>query len=369
MWRRSFSSVFKLRDNTKPRISSSETSVNFGVTSWQSTYLIELDVRNPLVVFSSQMNEKGDPTPGLAIDNFKPRLKNGIFKIVTWLNGLNFGDDDRGSLKEGVKTYQMRPMSLLNPPTFFFPIFIQSVVVERFFSLFLAAVGCALVMLLQHQDLLPNPSQRVAAITLLHEAYRSDGCASSPFASIFIHLFVRSTMLVNSRHLTMVRTMVDFLQRLILWEGWISFLSSALYTWFWVELKVCQRPRSSWSSSFQSSLRESTFQAKLSFIFLHLSWKTWSVEYNDDILNFYRTVPMTTSVRSWNSLVSSRVFRLRRRTSSPTSSPIPRTERYANVLHSLLSPDVTSTYKMSWTMDVQTKKKVGELRGDIGAIW
>ncbi|CAG0918653.1 unnamed protein product [Notodromas monacha] len=49
-------------------------------------------------------------------------------------------------------------------------------------------VGCTLVTLLQHQDLLPNPSQRVAAITLLHEMYRGE-IAKSPFASVFIRLF------------------------------------------------------------------------------------------------------------------------------------------------------------------------------------
>ncbi len=42
--------------------------------------------------------------PGLEFDNFKPRLKSGIFKCISWLNGLFFGGDYRGFLKEGVKT-------------------------------------------------------------------------------------------------------------------------------------------------------------------------------------------------------------------------------------------------------------------------
>jgi hypothetical protein len=41
----------------------------------------------------------------LEFDNFKPRLKRGIFKCISWLNGSFFGGDDRGFLKEGVKTY------------------------------------------------------------------------------------------------------------------------------------------------------------------------------------------------------------------------------------------------------------------------
>jgi hypothetical protein len=42
------------------------------------------------------------------------------------LNGSFFGGDDRGSLKEGVKTYLMAPMSPLNSPIFFFLFFLSS---------------------------------------------------------------------------------------------------------------------------------------------------------------------------------------------------------------------------------------------------
>lgn len=50
-------------------------------------------------------------------------------------------------------------------------------------------VGCCLVMLLQ-QDLLEQPEQRLAAVTILHELYRGEPIANTPFANIFIHLLV-----------------------------------------------------------------------------------------------------------------------------------------------------------------------------------
>jgi hypothetical protein len=57
--------------------------------------------------------------PGLEFDNFKPRLKSGIFKCISWLNGSFFGCDDPGFLKERVKTYLIAPRSPLNSPIFF----------------------------------------------------------------------------------------------------------------------------------------------------------------------------------------------------------------------------------------------------------
>ncbi len=46
-------------------------------------------------------------------------LKHGIFKCISWLNILFFVGDDRGSLKEGVRTFQMAPTPPLNSPIFF----------------------------------------------------------------------------------------------------------------------------------------------------------------------------------------------------------------------------------------------------------
>jgi hypothetical protein len=55
----------------------------------------------------------------------------------------------------------------------------------------LVAVGCAIILLLQQADLLPKPTQRLAAITLLHDLYRGELMAVNPFATVFIHLLVR----------------------------------------------------------------------------------------------------------------------------------------------------------------------------------
>jgi hypothetical protein len=81
--------------------------------------LNELVVRKPLVVSISQRSEElrlYNLILNLTISN--PRLESGIFKCISWLNGSFFGGDDRGFLKEGVKTYQMAPMSPLNSPNF-----------------------------------------------------------------------------------------------------------------------------------------------------------------------------------------------------------------------------------------------------------
>lgn len=43
-------------------------------------------------------------------------------------------------------------------------------------------------MLLQHKDLLPLPPQRVAAMFLLYELYRSDQPSANPFAQFFVEL-------------------------------------------------------------------------------------------------------------------------------------------------------------------------------------
>jgi hypothetical protein len=66
------------------------------------------------------------------------------------------------------------------------------------------AVGCAIILLLQQADLLPKPSQRLAAITLLHDMYKGESVAMSPFATVFIHLLVRQGIIWYFRFITIL---------------------------------------------------------------------------------------------------------------------------------------------------------------------
>ncbi|XP_065940834.1 CCR4-NOT transcription complex subunit 11 isoform X3 [Magallana gigas] len=49
-------------------------------------------------------------------------------------------------------------------------------------------VGSSIVLLLQNRDLLPHPTQKLAAIFLLYEMYRTDPIAANPFATVFVHI-------------------------------------------------------------------------------------------------------------------------------------------------------------------------------------
>lgn len=49
-------------------------------------------------------------------------------------------------------------------------------------------VGTALVTLLQQSDLLSSPSQRLTAITFLHDMYKHTAVSNNPFAPVFIQL-------------------------------------------------------------------------------------------------------------------------------------------------------------------------------------
>ena len=49
-------------------------------------------------------------------------------------------------------------------------------------------VGSALTLLLKMRDLLPTSAQRIAALALLHELYRSDSYSSNPFNLFFAEM-------------------------------------------------------------------------------------------------------------------------------------------------------------------------------------
>ncbi len=52
--------------------------------------------------------------PGLEFDNYKPRLKIGIFKCISWLNVSFFGGDDRGILLEEFELWLHPVLKLTN---------------------------------------------------------------------------------------------------------------------------------------------------------------------------------------------------------------------------------------------------------------
>ncbi len=58
-------------------------------------------------------------------------------------------------------------------------------------------IGCALVTILQHKDLLLHSSQRIVCIYFLYDMYRSDPVASNPFASVFVWLVNPPQMITN----------------------------------------------------------------------------------------------------------------------------------------------------------------------------
>ncbi len=102
-------------------LSSNKTGVNPRIRSWKCTYLIELNVRKPLVVSISQRSKE------LRLYNLVWRLtiSNPGLKALSsnaspgWTVRFFFGSYDRDFLKDGVKNYPMTPMSPLNSPTFF----------------------------------------------------------------------------------------------------------------------------------------------------------------------------------------------------------------------------------------------------------
>lgn len=65
-----------------------------------------------------------------------------------------------------------------------------TIVINGKFNLFV--VGNALLFLIQQQDILPASTQRLTAVVLLHDLYRRDPIAITPFLSVFIQILVRN---------------------------------------------------------------------------------------------------------------------------------------------------------------------------------
>jgi hypothetical protein len=106
---------------TPGSLSSSETAGNPGIRSWKTLIWMRPTSKRPWWhIFHRYKWRDETLQPGLELDNLKPGLESSIFKCILWLKGSFFGDDDRGFLKEGVKTYKMALMWPLNSPTFFY---------------------------------------------------------------------------------------------------------------------------------------------------------------------------------------------------------------------------------------------------------
>jgi hypothetical protein len=90
-------------------VSSSKTGVNAGIRGWKkhsSGWASCLEAIDGIYFTKKWRAETLQPD--LEFDNFKPRLESGIFKSISQLNGSFYGgDDDRGFLKETVKTCQL----------------------------------------------------------------------------------------------------------------------------------------------------------------------------------------------------------------------------------------------------------------------
>ncbi len=89
-------------------LSSSKRRVNPGIRSWKSTDLNELAIRKPLIYFTKKLRAK-TLQPGLQFDDFKTRLKSGIFKCIYWLSGSFFrgswsGFSERGCQVQSIGT-------------------------------------------------------------------------------------------------------------------------------------------------------------------------------------------------------------------------------------------------------------------------
>jgi hypothetical protein len=100
-------------------LSSSETGVNPEIKSWRKILPKWAQCQKTIGgIYFTKKRRAETIQPALEFANFKPRLKIGIFKSISWLNGSFFRGCSLGLRKEGAKTYLMAPMSLRKTPIF-----------------------------------------------------------------------------------------------------------------------------------------------------------------------------------------------------------------------------------------------------------
>ncbi len=91
---------------------SSEAGVNPGIRSWKKHLSERARCQKAFGDIYFRKKYRAETLqPGLKFDNFNPRLNRGIFKCLSSMNSSFFGDEDRGFMKEGVKTDQMTTIS------------------------------------------------------------------------------------------------------------------------------------------------------------------------------------------------------------------------------------------------------------------
>ncbi len=96
-------------------LTSNETRVNPQIRSWKMHFSDWTWCQKAIGdIYSSKKRRAETLRFGFEFDNFKPGLESGTFTCISWQNGSFFGSDDRGFLKDGVVTYLLVPMSLLN---------------------------------------------------------------------------------------------------------------------------------------------------------------------------------------------------------------------------------------------------------------
>jgi hypothetical protein len=100
--------------NPDSLISSSKTGVNPGIRSWKKKHSSEWTQCHKDIggIYPTKNWRAETLHPGLEFDDFKSRLKSGIFKCFSWLNSSCFGGNHRGFSKEDDTSYQMATINV-----------------------------------------------------------------------------------------------------------------------------------------------------------------------------------------------------------------------------------------------------------------